>query len=114
MEEAKRGRRRYEAQFKRQVLTECEQPGASVAGVALSHGINANLVHKWRRQACSGDRAARHLSETFVPIRLAAPTSAAPSAAIHVEVRRGPVSVRIDWPLSAAAECAGWLRHWLA
>lgn len=27
----------------------CAQPGSSVARVALSHGINANVVHKWRR-----------------------------------------------------------------
>ncbi|MDE1557443.1 transposase, partial [Comamonas aquatica] len=30
-------------------MAECAQPGASVASVALSHGINANVVHKWRR-----------------------------------------------------------------
>jgi transposase len=35
--------------LKRRVLDECRQPGASVAQVALSHGLNANLVHKWRR-----------------------------------------------------------------
>jgi transposase len=35
-------------------LLECAEPGASVASVALSHGINANVVHKWRRQACGG------------------------------------------------------------
>ena len=33
------------------VLSECVQAGASVAGIALAHGLNANLVHKWRRQA---------------------------------------------------------------
>ena len=44
-------RRRYSAELKAQVLSQCAQPGASVAGVALSHGINANIVHKWRRLA---------------------------------------------------------------
>ena len=38
-------RRRYGAELKRQVLAEYAQPGASVASVALSHGINANVVH---------------------------------------------------------------------
>jgi transposase len=44
-------RRRYSAELKAQVLSECARPAASVAGVALSHGINANVVHKWRRLA---------------------------------------------------------------
>ncbi|WP_419183089.1 transposase [Pseudomonas aeruginosa] len=43
-------RRSYPKSFKAQVVEECTQPGASVAGVALSHGLNANLVHKWIRR----------------------------------------------------------------
>ncbi|XLY86386.1 transposase [Ectopseudomonas mendocina] len=43
-------RRSYPKSFKAQVVDECTQPGASVAGVALSHGLNANLVHKWIRR----------------------------------------------------------------
>jgi uncharacterized protein (DUF433 family) len=35
--------------LKARVLAECMQLGASVAEVAMSHGLNANLVHKWRR-----------------------------------------------------------------
>ena len=42
-------RRRHSAEVKAQVLSECAQPGAPVASVALSHGIGANVVHKWRR-----------------------------------------------------------------
>lgn len=41
-------RRRYDAQFKAQVLAECARAGASVARMALAHGINANIVHKCR------------------------------------------------------------------
>ena len=52
MTEAKnKTRRRPSADLKQQILAECAQPGASVASVALSHGINANVVHKWRRLA---------------------------------------------------------------
>lgn len=40
-------RRVHGAEFKAQVLAECRQPGASVAGVALAHGLNVNLVRKW-------------------------------------------------------------------
>ena len=41
-------RRRYSQEFKAQVLGECDVPGASVAKVAMSHGINTNIVHGWR------------------------------------------------------------------
>ena len=43
-------RRFYSPEFKTQVTQECGQSGASVAGVALSHGINANIVHRWLRE----------------------------------------------------------------
>ena len=42
-------RRRHSAAFKAQVLAACTEPGASVAAVALSFGLNDNLVHQWRR-----------------------------------------------------------------
>ena len=45
----KKTRRRYSAAQKAQVLAECDEPGASVAKVAMAHGINANVVHRWRQ-----------------------------------------------------------------
>ena len=40
-------RRRHSAQLKALVLDQCSAPGASVAKVAMSHGLNANMVHDW-------------------------------------------------------------------
>lgn len=56
MEDSRRAPRRRHAadDLKSRVLRECAEPGASVARVALTHGLNANLVHKWRRQAERG------------------------------------------------------------
>lgn len=36
----------YPKTFKAPVVDECALPGASVADAVLSHGLNANLVHK--------------------------------------------------------------------
>jgi transposase len=44
-------RRSYDAQLKAQILAECEVPGVSAAKVAMSHGINDNVVHRWRQLA---------------------------------------------------------------
>jgi transposase len=38
--ENSRKRRRYGAELKAQILGECNVPGASVAKVAMAHGIN--------------------------------------------------------------------------
>jgi hypothetical protein len=66
MEKAKRRtRRRHDAELKRRVLEECAAPGASVANVAMAHGLNANLVHKWRRQA---HPSVLPSTQAFVPV----------------------------------------------
>jgi transposase len=39
-------RRRYPAQFKATVVEQCQRPGVSIAAIALSHGLNANMVRK--------------------------------------------------------------------
>ena len=52
MEEDKSwSRRPHSAELKLRVLSECASPGASIARIAQAHGLNANLVHKWRRKA---------------------------------------------------------------
>ena len=43
-------RRTYPRQFKREVVAQCMAPGASVSAIALSHGINANVIRKWLPQ----------------------------------------------------------------
>jgi transposase len=115
-------RRRHSAALKAQVLAECDQPNASVAGVALKHGLNANLVHRWRRlargPADEAVAAAGVEATAFVPLQLPPPpvTIDAPaqrSPDICVELHRGATAVKVTWPASAAAECATWLRELL-
>ena len=102
-----RSRRRHDGKLKRQVLAECAVPGASVAKVAMAHGLNANLVHKWRRELQTPTRAA-----TFVPVTMPLPAIAdEPAQPIELELHRGPLSVRVRWPMTGAAGCAAWLRE---
>lgn len=69
-------RRRYSDELKQQVLRECEEPSASVAKVAMAHGINANVVHTWRKLA----RRAWAQQPEFVPMML-------PPAAVTTRTR---------------------------
>lgn len=106
-------RRSYPKSFKAQVVDECTQPGASVAGVALSHGLNANLVHKWIRRQQAQLPA---VPSSFIPIPLVPSLPATPSAAdmaiqIAIPHRAGKLSVR--WPGNGPEGCARFLRELL-
>jgi len=107
-------RRFYSPQLKGQVTQECRQSGASVAGVALSHGINANIVHRWLRE--HSRTALVPQSQAFVPVTLDEPApGSAPQAApdIRVEVQRANATIVVKWPLQGSAACTAWLREWL-
>ena len=109
-------RRRHSADLKQQVLVACDTPGASVAQVALTHGLNANLVHKWRRTTGRAAVVAPPAGQRDAFIALTvAPASAASSLAldIRIELRRGAMAVSVAWPLAAAGDCAAWLRELL-
>lgn len=43
-------RRHYAAGFKRELVERSLQPGASVSGIALDNGINANVLFRLRRE----------------------------------------------------------------
>lgn len=111
----KRTRRNHAPQLKRQVVLACQQPGASVAAVALAHGLNANLVRRWLRddpRAKTAVAVAGPPSGAFVELPM--PRVGAPVAEpIRLELRRGASTVSLQWPASAAAECGAWLREWL-
>lgn len=110
--ENSRKRRRHSAELKAQILAECAVPGASVAKVAMAHGINANIVHGWRKLA--REAGAVTVSQQFVPVAVA--TTAVPSAdkqAIEVELRRGGITVKLSWPMSSAMDLSGWMRELL-
>jgi transposase len=113
-------RKRHSTELKAQILAECAAPGASVARVAMSHGINANVVHRWRQLARMSDTASTHLpmasirpatDAAFVPVAVIEPPPAAKTGDIRIELRRGPTALTIRWPVSAATDCAAWLRE---
>jgi transposase len=108
--------RQHPAALRQQVLMECARPGASVARVAQSHGLNANMVHAWRLQERIASAAQNASTPAPAPQFIAMPLP--PSAAgalpdIRIELRRGATTVSIIWPGQAAGECAAWLREWL-
>lgn len=100
-----RQRSSYPKPFKAQVVRECLQPGATISSVAISHGINANVIRKWlpiyREQ----------LPVTlppFVPLR-AAPKRQ-PEVSAIIELPLGEQSITVKWPTSDPEGCARFIR----
>lgn len=107
-------RRRYSAAMKAQVMAECSESGASVAKVAMAHGINANVVHRWRQLVREGKVTAPAGTSEFIALPLAVPAApVATPADIRVELHRGAVAMSVSWPVSAAADFAAWTRELL-
>lgn len=111
-------RRLYSAELKNQVVAQTRVAGASVAGVALAHGINANIVHRWLRER-SG-QATAHAGFVSLGLRPAGgklaqleDAPAKPDHDIRIELRRGATVVNVAWPVAQAGECAAWMRELL-
>lgn len=105
-------RRTYSKSFKAQVIQECVQPGASIASIALSHSLNANLVHKWIRVHAQKSTA---LQPAFIPLPmpLAEANSQATSSNICVEIQHPRGTIKVNWPTESAATCATFIRDML-
>ena len=94
-----------------------------MAAIALSSGLNADVVFRWLREDPGADTGVhvdagslavmvRHPGAEFMALQLP-PPEAAQSTAIRVEVVRGASTVTVSWPLQGAGQCAAWLREWL-
>lgn len=119
-----RGRRRYTAEFKKQAIEACLQPGVSMASIALANGLNANLLRRWvteRQEEVAGSVTLAHQhpleiaepsSPGLVPITFAIPEPV-PSGEIKIEIHRSQMLISVSWPVAQSASCADWLRELL-
>ena len=99
-------RQRRSIAEKRRIVEETLVEGASVAGVARAHGINANQVFGWRRLYQAGRLGERKPGMKLLPVRvsesLPAPLPVERGAAdfpkaqpgtIHIELRQAKVRI---------------------
>lgn len=92
-------RRHHPLEFKQQVVAANNRHGASVASVAMAHGINANQLHKWRRELLR-PKAAK-LGHRLVPVTIEAspislgiPSTESCTGAIEIELQHTRLTVR--------------------
>lgn len=95
-----RRRRRHSSEFKAQLVAAAREPGVSVSGMALAHGVNANLLRRWMQQH---DPVAP--PRALVPVRLDAALPGRTEEAIDLTLTRAGLKVQLRWPLSDADGC---------
>jgi transposase len=114
----RRRRRRHSDLFKAEAVGACQQEGISIAAVAQARGVNPSLLRRWVADA---EGCGRPIAiQPTIPIMtsenpecfVAVPMAANPiERSIRVEVRRKGRCVSIEWPASAARECALLLKE---
>ena len=119
----KAGRRWHSKEFKREAILACRAPGVSLAAVALDKRINANLLRRWVKSAEAKASAASIVQTVpaaaaaptpkFIPVKVAPPVKPNDDPPIRIEVRKGSTQIVVEWPMTNAASCVGWLRELL-
>ena len=100
-------RRRHSAELKTDVLAACDEPGASISGVARAHGLNANLVRKWR----SG-RGVRRAGVTVAPLHVnVAPKRAASTTSSLLGISPEFVAIEMPESINPAAASVAAAQH---
>ena len=97
-------RRTHSLEFKQSAVEASRQPGASIAGVAMAHGINANQLHKWRQQFSGTLTAVAVGTPSLIPVSVVPDESArssvddSPPGRIDIELGRARLSIagRVD------------------
>lgn len=85
----------YPLEFKRQLAQQACDESVSVAQLAMRHGLNTNMVFRWRRQLRAGLLGT---TTQFLPVALTAepkqPIGGAGSAG-SIEIQLGQATIRI-------------------
>lgn len=94
----RRTKRTYSADTKAELLAACNAPGASIAAVASANGMNANVLHRWLKEASQsrpsiGTGTTMDMAGQSAPSFIALPLVTRPAEPVEreikVEVRKG-------------------------
>jgi transposase len=105
------GRRTYSGKAKRMLVELCKAPGVSVAGLALAHRINANLLRRWiirygGEPVPEVDRGAER-RVALRPVKVVEPSPPAPvTTGGQIEITFRSATIRIMGTVDARALAA--------
>lgn len=102
---SRKGRPNHPIDFKRRLAQQACEPGISVSRLAREHGINANMLFKWRRHYRAGLLGTAPATSLLLPVTIAdAPAPAASHACPPgcIEIAIADAIVRIEGAVDAA------------
>jgi transposase len=104
------GRRTYSNRAKRALVELCKAPGISVAGLALAHGINANLLRRWIVRYGESVPETDHPPQrraALVPVKVVEPEAPATNRpGGSIEIRIGSATIRLKGAVDAQSLAA--------
>lgn len=90
-------RQHRDIETKRKIVEETLVPGASVARVARTNGVNSNQLFAWRRLYLGGRLGEAQRSTKLLPVTLQLPTSAAsPGEPGTIHIKLAQAQIRIE------------------
>lgn len=119
-EQSRKGRtkRSYSPEFRADLVRQCQQLGMSCSALAISHGMNPNVLRRWIKEADqtpAPNIAMQPIDSApaFIPlpIALTPPTPESPAVPMRIEVQRNGITVVIDWPAARLSDSAVWVRE---
>jgi transposase len=85
-------RRNFPVDFKKQIAQQACEPGVSVSQLAQQHGINVNMLFKWRRELTAGVFDTTKSHQVMLPVAI---VEASESSAPVVTTKRHAVAVTV-------------------
>jgi transposase len=107
-----RRRRQHALEFKQSLVALC-QPCISISGVALAHGVNANLLRRWITQYSANPLPAIIAPAKLVPVKVELPSDSPVSDVIEISIQKNSARISIRWPGGQAHTCSQWLADFL-
>jgi transposase len=101
----RKGRPNYPTDFKLRLAQQACEPGVSVSRLAREHGINANMLFKWRQHYRAGLLGSVPTSPLLLPVTIAdAPAASTSHATLpgRIEIVIADAIVRIDGTVDPA------------
>lgn len=99
--------RQHSLEFKRALVEQALQPGASVSRIAREHNLNTILVFSWRKLYLAGFLGPNASTQAagLLPVVVAAPSpcqASTPNAAGSITLEIGQVRLRIEGQANGA------------
>lgn len=116
----RRTHRTYTAEFKAELVAASQEPDVSIAALASSHAMNANVLHRWLKEherdgrhqligmGKSGASVATSPTPAFIPLKLPTLMPEPRISDLKIELRKGTLSMTVTWPVSAVADFTQW------